>query len=81
MSSIFSSIVKGAIPCHKVAENEEFLAFMDAMPLRAGHVLVIPKVEIDYIFDIEDELLDEIQKKGEELAKNLDMGGSCESTY
>ena len=57
MSSIFSKIIAGEIPCYKVQENERFLAFLDIQPLRKGHVLVIPKVEVDNIFDIEDELL------------------------
>ena len=54
MASIFSRIVAGEIPCHKVAEDEEFFAFLDINPVAAGHTLVIPKKEIDYIFDIED---------------------------
>lgn len=54
MATIFSKILSGEIPCHKVAENEDFLAFLDIMPLRKGHVLVIPKKETDYIFDMED---------------------------
>lgn len=54
MATIFSRIISGEIPCHKVAENEDFLAFLDIMPLRKGHVLVIPKKETDYIFDMED---------------------------
>ena len=56
MASIFTKIVNGEIPVHKVAETSEFLAFLDINPLREGHVLVIPKKEVDYIFDIEDEL-------------------------
>ncbi|ADY53834.1 histidine triad (HIT) protein [Pseudopedobacter saltans DSM 12145] len=56
MASIFTKIVNGEIPAHKVAETSEFLAFLDINPLKEGHVLVIPKKEIDYIFDIEDEL-------------------------
>lgn len=60
MATIFSRIVNGEIPCYKVAESDRFLAFLDIMPLRKGHVLVIPKVEIDYIFDMEDELLSEM---------------------
>lgn len=55
MASIFSKIISGEIPCYKVAENEQFLAFLDISPLAIGHVLVIPKQEIDYIFDIDDE--------------------------
>lgn len=55
MASVFSKIVNGTIPSYKVAENEHFLAFLDVYPLRKGHVLVIPKVEIDYLFDLDDE--------------------------
>lgn len=54
MASIFSKIISGEIPCHKIAESEDFLAFLDIMPLAAGHVLCIPKKETDYIFDMED---------------------------
>jgi histidine triad (HIT) family protein len=57
MASIFSRIVAGEIPAHKVAEDERFLAFLDIQPLVRGHVLVIPKVEVDYLFDLDDELL------------------------
>ena len=57
MASIFSIIVAGEIPCHKVAEDEEFFAFLDIKPVSAGHTLVIPKTEIDYIFDIDDSVL------------------------
>ncbi|MFN5149798.1 MAG: HIT family protein [Flavobacteriia bacterium] len=60
MATLFTRIVNGEIPCHKVDENEKFLAFLDIMPLRKGHVLVIPKVEIDYIFDLDDVLLGEM---------------------
>lgn len=56
MASIFSKIVAGEIPAYKVAENENFLAFLDIQPLAEGHVLVIPKSETDYIFEIEDQL-------------------------
>lgn len=55
MSTIFSKIVSGEIPAHVVAETTEFLAFLDVNPLVMGHVLVIPKKEIDYIFDMDDE--------------------------
>ncbi|MEO5912396.1 MAG: HIT family protein [Pelobium sp.] len=55
MSTIFSKIISGELPAHKVAETSEYLAFLDINPLREGHVLVIPKLEIDYLFDIEDE--------------------------
>jgi histidine triad (HIT) family protein len=55
MSSIFSKIISGEIPAHKVAETSEYLAFLDINPLKEGHVLVIPKTEVDYLFDMEDE--------------------------
>lgn len=57
MATIFSRIVAGEIPCHKVAEDEEFFAFLDIKPVAKGHTLVIPKQETDYIFDLEDPLL------------------------
>jgi histidine triad (HIT) family protein len=52
MATIFSKIVSGEIPCYKIAENDEFLAFLDISPLAKGHTLVIPKREIDYLFDL-----------------------------
>jgi len=55
MASIFSKIVSGEIPSHKIAENEEFLAFLDVFPIAKGHTLVIPKKEVDYIFDLDDD--------------------------
>ena len=55
MSTVFSKIVAGEIPAHKVAESNDFLAFMDVSPLAPGHVLVIPKKDTDYIFDVADE--------------------------
>ena len=55
MASIFTKIVNGEIPCFKVAEDDRYLAFLDIFPLAIGHVLVIPKVEIDYLFDLDDE--------------------------
>lgn len=57
MATIFSRIIHGEIPCYKIAENDRYLAFLDIRPLTKGHTLVIPKIEIDYIFDLEDEQL------------------------
>jgi histidine triad (HIT) family protein len=71
MGSIFSKIVSGEIPCNKVAENDQFLAFLDVMPLREGHVLVIPKVEVDYIFDMEDLLLADMVIFSKSVARKL----------
>lgn len=56
MSSIFTKIIKGEIPCYKIAENEDCFAFLDINPLTKGHVLVVPKKEIDYLFDVDDDL-------------------------
>ena len=61
MASIFSKIVSGEIPCYKVAETNDFMAFLDVRPLMEGHTLVIPKQEIDYIFDMDDELFAGLQ--------------------
>lgn len=73
MSSIFTKIVKGEIPSYKIAENEEFLAFLDIMPLVEGHTLVIPKREVDFIFDLEAEehkrLWDYAREVGKKLSK------------
>lgn len=54
--TVFSKIVAGEIPCHKIAESADFLAFLDVNPIAKGHTLVIPKKEVDYIFDLDDEL-------------------------
>jgi histidine triad (HIT) family protein len=56
MSSIFTKIIIGEIPCFKVAESKDYFAFLDIRPLTKGHTLVVPKVEVDYIFDLENEL-------------------------
>jgi len=58
MATIFTKIINGEIPCYKIAENENYFAFLDINPLRAGHTLVVPKREIDYIFDLDDVYLE-----------------------
>lgn len=77
MGSIFSKIVSGEIPCNKVAENEQFLAFLDVMPLREGHVLVIPKIAVDYIFDMEDALLADMMIFSKSVARKLKKVFPC----
>ncbi len=57
MASIFTRIINGEIPCHKIAEDERYFAFLDINPLREGHTLVVPKTETDYIFDLDDDTL------------------------
>ncbi len=77
MASIFSKIVSGEIPCHKIAENDKFLAFLDIVPLVKGHVLVIPKTETDYIFDIEDDELGEMMIFAKSVAKKIKAAIPC----
>lgn len=77
MATLFSRIVAGEIPAHKVAENDQFLAFLDIMPLKKGHVLVIPKTEVDYIFDVEDKLLGEMMIFAKEVSKKIRATFPC----
>jgi len=78
MASIFTKIVNGEIPCHKVAEDDNFLAFLDINPLVKGHTLVIPKKETDYIFDIDDRELGEMMVFAKKVAKAIDKTIPCE---
>lgn len=77
MASIFSRIVSGEIPCYKVAESEFCIAFLDVNPLAKGHVLVVPKKEIDYIFDIDDELYEELFVFSKKIAKAIQKIVPC----
>lgn len=77
MASIFSRIVAGEIPAYKIAENEEFLAFLDVFPLRKGHTLVIPKQEVDYIFGIEDNQLGRMMIFAKKVALALEKAMPC----
>ena len=78
MSSIFSKIVRGDIPAYKVAEDEYYLAFLDIFPLAKGNVLVIPKKETDYIFDITSDEYLELWKFAQKVAKGMDKVIACE---
>lgn len=78
MASIFTKIVNGEIPAHKVAETVDFLAFLDISPLKEGHVLVIPKKEIDYIFDIEDDLYVSMMIFAKIVAKGIKKAIPCD---
>lgn len=71
MSTIFSKIINKEIPAYIVAENDKFLAFLDIMPLKKGHVLVIPKLELDYIFDMEDDLLGQMMVFAKDVAHKI----------
>jgi histidine triad (HIT) family protein len=77
MGTIFSKIVAGEIPAYKVAETVEFLAFLDISPLAEGHVLVIPKKEVDYIFDLDDETYAGLQIFAKIVATGLKKAISC----
>ena len=75
--TIFSKIIKGEIPSYKIAENEKFYAFLDIYPLRPGHVLVIPKIEIDKLFDLPDEYLAEMLVFAKPIAQAIEKSFDC----
>ena len=77
MATIFSKIVKGEIPCYRIAEDEHFLAFLDVNPLVKGHTLVIPKKEQDYLFDIEDESFVDLHLFAKKVAVQLKAKIAC----
>ena len=78
MSSIFSKIISGEIPSYKIAENEKFFAFLDIMPLAVGHTLVVPKKEMDYIFDLPENLLAEMMVFSKYVAKKIEKSIECD---
>jgi histidine triad (HIT) family protein len=77
MATIFSKIVSGEIPAYKVAESDHFLAFLDLSPLQYGHTLVIPKVEVDYLFDLDDDLLGEMMIFAKQVAIKIKKAYPC----
>lgn len=77
MASIFTRIIEGEIPSYKVAENDHFIAFLDINPLSKGHTLVVPKVEVDYLFNLEADLLGEMMKFSQRVAKAIDKTIDC----
>ncbi len=78
MDSIFSKIVAGEIPCYKIAENSHFFAFLDIFPQKEGHVLVVPKKEVDKIFDVDDQLLSEWLVFAKPIAKAIEKAFKCD---
>jgi len=78
MASIFTRIIKGEIPCHKLAEDERYLAFLDINPLREGHTLVIPKMEVDYLFDLDDDVLAGMLPFARSVARKIRSVVPCE---
>ncbi|WNJ20154.1 HIT family protein [Pontibacter sp. G13] len=77
MASIFTKIVKGEIPCYKVAETDDFLAFLDIRPLAKGHTLVIPKLEVDYIFDLPEPIYIGLHVFAKEVASAIEKTVPC----
>jgi len=76
--TLFTKIIKGEIPCHKLYEDEDYFSFLDIKPLKPGHALVIPKVEVDYIFDLEDELLSGLLTVARPIARAIEQCVDCE---
>jgi len=77
MSSLFTKIVKGEVPAYKIAEDSQFLAFLDINPNARGHVLCIPKKEVDYIFDLDEEIYQELMRFSRKVALALKKTVDC----
>lgn len=77
MASIFTRIINGEIPCYKIAENDQFFAFLDINPLAEGHTLVVPKQEIDYIFDHSDDTLAALMLFSKQVARAIQAAVPC----
>ena len=77
MATIFTKIINGDIPCYKIAEDKNYFAFLDINPLRAGHTLVVPKKETDYIFDLDDEQLAGLIIFSKKVAKAIQRAIPC----
>ncbi len=75
--TIFSKIITGEIPSYKIAENENFFAFLDIFPLQKGHTLIVPKIEVDKIFDLPDTYLSEILVFAKPIAKAIEHAFTC----
>ena len=77
MATIFTKIINGDIPCYKIAENDQFIAFLDINPVAVGHTLVVPKTEVDYIFNLADSELTQILIFAQKVAKAIDEVTGC----
>jgi histidine triad (HIT) family protein len=77
MATIFSKIIAGEIPCYKVAENDDYFAFLDINPLAKGHTLVVPKCETDYIFDLDDKTLGGMVVFAKQIAAKIEKMTGC----
>lgn len=78
MPSIFTKIVKGEIPCHKIMEDDNYLAFLDIRPINPGHTLVVPKKEVDYIFDLDDKTFNGLMLFAKTVARKIRKSVECE---
>ena len=76
--SIFTKIIKGEIPCYKILEDDRFIAFLDVFPIKKGHTLVVPKVQIDYIFHLDDRLLSDLMLFTKKVAQKMEKAIPCE---
>ena len=76
--SIFTKIIKGEIPCYKIAEDDRFIAFLDVFPIKIGLTLVVPKVQIDYLFDHDDSLLSDQMIFAKKVSQKIQSAISCE---
>ena len=77
MPSIFTRIIQGEIPCHKILENEKYLAFLDVRPIAVGHTLVVPKKEIEYFFDLDDKTMSELMAFSKKAAHMIQKHVPC----
>ncbi len=77
MATLFTKIIKGEIPCHKIYEDDTYLAFLDIRPINPGHTLVIPKKEVNYIFDLDDDLLAGLMLCAKKVAHMIEQKVTC----
>lgn len=77
MATIFSRIIAGKIPCYKIAEDESFFAFLDINPMAKGHTLIVPKIEEDYIFNLDDKTVSDMMLFSKKVAKAIEKSVTC----
>ncbi|MGL5894852.1 MAG: HIT family protein [Bacteroidales bacterium] len=77
MATIFSRIIAGEIPCYKILEDDKFIAFLDINPLKKGHTLIVPKIEVDYIFDLDNSILSDMLLFSKKVAKAIEKTVVC----
>lgn len=77
MASLFTRIINGEIPCHKIDETDEFIAFLEIRPINPGHTLVVPKKEVDYLFDLDEETLAGLMAFAKKIAPAIEASVEC----